>query len=84
MKRRALLAHLRKHGCYLKREGRSHSLWANPDTGHIEAIPRHSEVPDLLARKICRLLRIPAAGKRSRCGSLQDFTESSHHITLRV
>ncbi len=32
MKRRALLAHRRKHGCYPKREGRSHSLWTNPET----------------------------------------------------
>ena len=29
MKREALLKHLRKYGCYLKREGRSHSLWMN-------------------------------------------------------
>src|SRR2546429_1775711 len=32
------------HGCYLKREGRSHSLWCNPKTGHVEAVPRHTEV----------------------------------------
>jgi len=30
VKRSSLLAHLRRHGCYLKREGRSHSLWINP------------------------------------------------------
>ena len=33
MKRGDLLRHLRRHGCYLKREGRSHSLWTNPTTG---------------------------------------------------
>ena len=37
MKRSALLRHLRKHGCCLKREGRSHSLWTNPATGGVEA-----------------------------------------------
>jgi len=58
MKRNALLKHLRRHGCYLKREGRSHSLWINPRTGHNEAVPRHTEVADLLARKICRALSI--------------------------
>ena len=42
MKRSALLRHLRKHGCCLKRQGRSHSLWYNPQTGVVEAIPRHS------------------------------------------
>ena len=44
MKRQALLKHLRRHGCYLKREGGSHSLWVNPLTGQIETIPRHSEI----------------------------------------
>jgi len=39
VKRSSLLRHLRKHGCYLKREGRSHSLWCNPTTGAVEAIP---------------------------------------------
>ena len=32
MKRGDLLRHLRKHGCHMKREGRSHSLWTNPAT----------------------------------------------------
>lgn len=59
MKREALLKHLRRHGCYLKREGAAHSLWTNPKTGHLEAVPRHAETPDLLARKICRALSVP-------------------------
>ncbi|MEA3476273.1 MAG: type II toxin-antitoxin system HicA family toxin [Candidatus Cloacimonadota bacterium] len=59
MKRNTLLRHLRRYGCYLKREGGSHSLWCNPNTGHIEAIPRHTEIPNKLARKICRSLSIP-------------------------
>jgi len=56
MKRQALLKHLRKHGCFLKREGRSHSLWCNPLTGRVEAVPRHSEIPERLAKKICKAL----------------------------
>ncbi len=59
MKRQALLKHLRRYGCYLKREGSSHSLWVNPLTGHIEAIPRHSEIPDPLAARICKGLSVP-------------------------
>jgi len=59
MKRNALLKHLRRHGCYLKREGGAHSLWANPATGAQEAIPRHTEIKDILARKICRALGVP-------------------------
>jgi mRNA interferase HicA len=62
MKRSALLRHLRKHGCYLKREGGEHSLWCNPKTGHCEAVPRHTEIPDKLARKICRFLSLPEFG----------------------
>ena len=59
MKRSSLLQHLRKHGCVLKREGSSHSLWTNPSNGTVEAIPRHTEIPNLLVRKICRTLGVP-------------------------
>jgi mRNA interferase HicA len=59
MKRESLLRYLRRHGCYLKREGRAHSLWYNPQTGQIEAVPRHMEIPNPLAKKICRGLSIP-------------------------
>ncbi|MBI4519208.1 MAG: type II toxin-antitoxin system HicA family toxin [Gemmatimonadetes bacterium] len=62
MKRSALLQHLRRHGCILKREGGSHSLWTNPTNGAVEAVPRHSEIPNKLARKICRGLGIPEIG----------------------
>jgi mRNA interferase HicA len=58
MKRNALLKHLRRHGCYLKREGSSHSLWCNPQNGAVEAVPRHVEIPNRLARKICRSLNV--------------------------
>ena len=63
MKRGDLLRHLRLHGCVLKREGGAHSLWMNPRTGAVEAVPRHTEVPDLLARKICRGLSVPEVGR---------------------
>jgi predicted RNA binding protein YcfA (HicA-like mRNA interferase family) len=63
MKRNALLKHLRKYGCFLKREGRSHSLWLNPQTGEVEAVPRHTEIPDRLVRKICRGLSVPEIGR---------------------
>jgi mRNA interferase HicA len=63
VKRESLLRHLRLYGCYLKREDGSHSLWCNPETGKTEAIPRHTEVADLLARKICRGLSVPEIGR---------------------
>ncbi len=62
MKRSSLLQHLRRHGCYLKREGRAHSLWCNPQTGAVEAVPRHTEIPNGLARKVCRNLSVPEVG----------------------
>lgn len=58
MRRNALLKHLRKNGCYLKREGREHSLWCNPRTGEVEAVPRHVEIPNKLGRKICQGLSV--------------------------
>jgi mRNA interferase HicA len=61
MKREALLRHLPMHGCCLKREGSAHSLWTNPKTGQVEAVPRHVEVPNKLANKICRGLSVPEA-----------------------
>lgn len=63
MKRQALLKRLRRHGCYLKREGRSHSLWVNPETGEMQAVPRHTEIPDRLAARICRGLSVPPPEK---------------------
>jgi len=59
MKLEKLLQHLRRNGCVLRREGKGHALWENPQTGHAEAVPRHTEVANLLARKICRKLAIP-------------------------
>ena len=54
MKRKLLEKKLRLLGCYLKREGKSHALWINPKTGHVEAVPRHSEIKELLAIKIIK------------------------------
>ena len=59
MKRAALLKHLRKHGCQLIREGASLSWWGNPNQNRRSAVPRHTEISDQLARKICRDLGIP-------------------------
>ena len=62
MKRTVLLKQPREHGCTLKREGQAHSLWTNPQTGETEAVPRHTEVPEGLARKILRGLSVPEVG----------------------
>ncbi|RMF85272.1 MAG: type II toxin-antitoxin system HicA family toxin [Nitrospinota bacterium] len=59
MKRRDLLRHLRQHGCQLVREGGEHSIWENPATKRRTSIPRHREIPDYTAGRICRQLGIP-------------------------
>jgi len=59
MKRRDLLRHLSMHGCELLREGGRHSWWHRPGSDHRSAVPRHNEVNNHLARKICRDLGIP-------------------------
>ena len=56
MKRRDLERKLRIVGCYLKREGGFHSLWVNPKNGVVEAIPRHQEIKEPLAKKILKNL----------------------------
>lgn len=61
MKRSSLLQHLRLHGCVLKREGGAHALW-NPATGAVEAVPRHTEIANVLANKICRNLGVLLPG----------------------
>jgi mRNA interferase HicA len=59
MKRRELINHLRAHHCALLREGGRHSWWHNPVLNKRSAVPRHNEVSDVLARKICKDLGIP-------------------------
>ena len=54
MKRRALLVYLRRHGCEQLREGSGHSWWWNPGLNMRSAVPRHTEIDDLLAKKICK------------------------------
>ena len=59
MKRRDLVQHLEAHGCQLLREGGSHSVYVNRKTRKATSIPRHRDINDFLARKICRDLEVP-------------------------
>jgi predicted RNA binding protein YcfA (HicA-like mRNA interferase family) len=58
MKRRELVRHLEKQGCYLDREGANHSIYRNPANGRCSAVPRHLEVKETTARTICDQLGI--------------------------
>lgn len=59
MKRIDLIRHIERHGGQLLREGGSHSVYVNRDTGKVSTIPRHREINDFLALKICKDLEVP-------------------------
>ncbi len=58
MKRRLLLKHLEAHGCKFLREGRNHTVYYNPANHKTSTVPRHTEIDDTLAKKICKDLEI--------------------------
>jgi mRNA interferase HicA len=42
----------------LLREGHRHSVYVDPRTGKVSTVPRHREINELLAQKICRELEV--------------------------
>lgn len=52
MKRRVLIKLLEANGWYIKRHGSNHDLYTNGEV--IEAIPRHPDVNERLAKDIIR------------------------------
>jgi len=51
---------LERFGCVLVEEGAKHTKYVNlADARRVTTVPRHTEIADLLARKICRQLGIP-------------------------
>ena len=59
MKRIDLIRHLERHGVHLLREGANHSVYVNRAAGKTSTVPRHREINDFLAQKICKDLQIP-------------------------
>ncbi|MEE7626562.1 type II toxin-antitoxin system HicA family toxin [Methylobacter sp. Wu8] len=58
MKRSEMIRYLTAQGCELLREGGRHSWWHNPEQNKRSAIPRHAEIKDILANKICKDLGV--------------------------
>ena len=52
MKRRELEKKLTKHGWRFLRHGGNHDVWT--DGSREEAVPRHNEINEMLARKILK------------------------------
>lgn len=59
MKRRELIRYLEDNGCLFLREGGKHTIYYNPSNNRTSAIPRHTEIVEILAAKICKDLEIP-------------------------
>ena len=58
MKRKDLIYHLNGNHCLLIREGAKHSVFFNPVNNKTTTIPRHKEIDNFLARKVCKDLGI--------------------------
>jgi len=63
MKRKDLIKYLLKNGCVFIREGANHSVFFNPLLNRTSTIPRHSEINNFLAKKICKDLGITTIKK---------------------
>ena len=59
MQRRELIRHLVSHGCVLLREGAKHSVYYNRNAQRTSTVPRHREVKNPTAIRICKDLGIP-------------------------
>ncbi len=59
MKRIDLIRHFESHGREFLREGSNHSVYINRTAKKSTTVPRHREINDFLARKICRNLQVP-------------------------
>jgi mRNA interferase HicA len=59
MKRIDPIRHLEQSGCLLLREGGRHSVYVNREARKSSAVPRHREINEFLARKICKDLDVP-------------------------
>ncbi|MCC7475725.1 MAG: type II toxin-antitoxin system HicA family toxin [Pirellulales bacterium] len=59
MKRVDLIRHIESYGCRLLRDRGKHSVYLNSAIKRVTTVPRHREINDFLARKICRDLEVP-------------------------
>ena len=59
MKRRDLIRYVEKNGCEFLREGGDHTVYGNRKEKRVSTIPRHREIDEYLAKRICKDLGIP-------------------------
>jgi len=58
MNRKNFIKYLYENGCVFLKEGAKHSVFLNPLTGRSSTVPRHNELDNNLAKKICTDLGI--------------------------
>jgi predicted RNA binding protein YcfA (HicA-like mRNA interferase family) len=56
MKRQDLIKRLLAAGCEFVRSGAKHDLYRNPRTGKQQPVPRHTEIDEILARHILKIM----------------------------
>ena len=59
MKRTDLIKAIKSFGCVLVRHGGKHDWYQNPVSGISQAVPRHREINERLARSIIKVLSNP-------------------------
>ncbi len=64
MKRRDLIKYIIGKGCIFVREGARHSVFFNSLERKTSTIPRHNEIRNELAKKICKDLGIVIIKKK--------------------
>ena len=73
MKRIDLIRHLERHACALLREGNNHTVYVNRRSRKSSSVPRHREIHDFLARKICDDLDVPRIRYTARSALRERF-----------
>jgi mRNA interferase HicA len=78
MKRVDLIRHLEACCCAFLREGGRHTVYVNRTARKVSTIPRHREINDFMAKKICRELEIawPGDPKKPGPGESDDATDT--------
>ena len=64
MNRKDLVKHLMDEGCQVLREGAKHTILIHSETARYSTLPRHVNINEFLARRICRDLGIRPPGIR--------------------
>ena len=78
MKRGYLIRHIEASGCAFLREGGRHTVYVNTTARKVSTVPRHREINEFMAKKICRELEIdePDKEKKPAKGEQTDAADS--------